>query len=162
MKYVVRHKTRHRWIKQRNGHSCVPVAFLNLMKWNGQRVSYKRDYTRLYKLTECSKDGAGDWTTCLSLIKNTICETIKFPTYEQIWEATRAGSAVLLRTGFFSQRQLCGHLMMVVAPEKGSGIFCVNTGDGHLQLNRRMFESWYLQRIERQGRIFPVARIIMK
>lgn len=46
-----------RWCRQRDRHSCGPVAALNALKWAGVPATYKNMYRKLYKL--CWTDEKG-------------------------------------------------------------------------------------------------------
>lgn len=46
-----------RYLKQRNRFSCGVIALLNVLKWAGYNITYKRDFKRAYNSCKCSRDG---------------------------------------------------------------------------------------------------------
>lgn len=51
---------RPRYIKQRDHHSCGPVALLNALKWAGYKVSYNKHFRSIYRSCKCSDTGTFD------------------------------------------------------------------------------------------------------
>ena len=89
-----------RWIKQRNNFSCATIAILNLMKWLGLRISYKRDYNRIRKKLHC--DGSHgtyvrDFEKVIQTIKQAVIQRKRNPTVRDLQKAIDAGYLVILR-----------------------------------------------------------------
>ena len=64
-----------RWIAQKNKFSCGPIAILNILKWVGFPVSYKKDYNFWKKKCKCNCFGTHQSNKIDKIIRNSICNS---------------------------------------------------------------------------------------
>lgn len=46
-----------KFLKQRNGYSCGPLAIMNSLIWAGQKITYRAFYDKVFKKCKTDKDG---------------------------------------------------------------------------------------------------------
>jgi hypothetical protein len=133
-----------RYIKQRDHFSCLPVAILNMRKWLGDRVSYRRNYRKAR--TECgATPGIGSDRSTFAEVTRFANRTRMFsPTVQKIDEALAAGNAVVLRSSW-GKAFGWSHIFLVTKRTERS-FFCVNTFAGHRWFRKTVFEGHYLQK----------------
>lgn len=149
-----------RWIQQRNEFSCVAVAFLNLLKWSGQKATYAKDYKRWMEICGIDKTGSGlfwDVDGFYRLKKHIhLVEIRRFPTLSFIKKELKNGKMILLTCGWWDG--LSRHLMPVTA-FGDKGFFCVNTDDGHRWVSEEEFTRRYLQK-HTKFRNCPICHVV--
>lgn len=134
-----------RFIRQRNGYSCVPIAFLNILKWAGLPITYK-DYAYWKKKTKTDTDGAvyQDWFPVLNGIKYIKVKKAKVC---DISSHIFNGRIILLGSAWRAGHDVNKHLFLVTGENKSS-FYCVNTYNGHLWLDKDLFKEYYLQKVK--------------
>jgi hypothetical protein len=135
-----------RWIRQRNGFSCGPVAIMNLLKWLGESVSYETDYPFWRKRLGCES-----WGTPLKLfVKNLYgLEGVKItprncPSLGLLDDALTSGRAVVMKSAYLERGTMMGHYFLVTAITEKS-LYCVNLNYRHGWVSKAAFQHHWLQ-----------------
>lgn len=136
-----------RWIAQRNKYSCGPIAILNVMKWAGLQVNYKKDYKFLSQKCRCTKDGTHQYSfqKCLDNIKNTSVLQKNLPTIASIEESIESKSIVVMKSSYLLRpKKVEGHFF-IISEMTDDQFFCVNVYGRHEWYNKYIFAQHYLQ-----------------
>lgn len=140
--------TNVRWIAQKNTFSCGPVAILNVLKWAGFPISYKKDYNFWKKKCKCSNYGTHQpkFQDCLQNLKNISAIPKNLPTISFIEDILQSNQIVIMKSTsrITSQRDL-GHFFLIVEMTEDS-FFIVNDIEGkHQWYDKEIFAAYYLQ-----------------
>ena len=151
-----------KWIKQRNQHSCVPIAILNLLKWCGHSVSYRKDFGVWSEQVNHTKDGTHirDYAAILNQIPEIRVKRVTRPTIAEIDRVLSTGSVVLLRCAW-KMPEIHRHLLLIVGRKKNKW-FLTNTFRGHSWFSIDAVEEFYLEQHRLQSGIYPTAWFIRK
>jgi hypothetical protein len=155
---------KHRWIKQRNSHSCVPVAILNIIKWAGVPVNYESDFDYWKEKVNLSADDGAhirDYALLLKSLPNVKLQRKSRPTPTEIDAALSKGNAVLLRSAWKSNSDIRRHLLLIVGRTEKSW-FLTNTYRGHAWFPKQVVETLYMENHRLQSGIYPTAWFVCK
>lgn len=135
-----------RWIKQRDLHSCGPVALMNLQKWIGHPVTYASDFHYWKKKCKCNHDGSplDAFVNSLYSIKDIKISPRSIPSLETIDSALQQGKAVVMKSAFMGKKELDGHYFLVTE-RSPRHFFCVNTNFQHEWVSKASFKAQWLQ-----------------
>lgn len=136
-----------RWIKQRNGFGCGPVAIINLLKWLGEPVSYEASYPYWKKKCSCSEHGTPlrSFVNCLYSLDGIKIMPRSFPSVGLIGEAVSNGRAVVMKSAYKEGHSLTGHYFLVT-DQTDKSFFCVNLHRRHMWVPKAAFQFHWLQR----------------
>lgn len=135
-----------RWIKQRNEFSCVPVAFLNILKWKGDRTTYRENYKTWAKECHTEKTGSWNWTSNLRKLDLEIKQRVQ-PSIREIIRELDSGSIVLMKSAWTGRFGNHGHAFLVTK-NSGKSLFCVNVNGGHKWVSYRKFIRFYMEKFD--------------
>lgn len=146
-----------RFIKQKNSYSCVPVAFLNIMKWLGVRTTYKENYHLWKMAVNTDKDGSAFkyWFPALNALPHIKVNEIKVT---DISNYLSKNIIILLCSAWYYGLDIQKHMLLVVK-EKDDKFFCVNTCNGHEWLAKSIFAEYYLQSIRSFPRVYSLEKL---
>ena len=104
-----------RYLSQRNGYSCVPVALINLAKWLGLGWSYRKHYERAMTLTQCDpKSGTCRKRFALALVQMKVkFDYLGLVNTADITAALDDGMSVVLGVAWYNGPNLCHHMLMI-------------------------------------------------
>lgn len=155
---------RHRWIKQRDNHSCVPVAVLNILKWAGFPATYRRDLAYWKgKVKHTAEDGAHirDYGFLLATIPDVKLKRKTRPSLAEIDSVLSEGNAVLLRSAWKTGDDIHRHLLLIAGRTEKSW-FLTNTFRGHAWFPKRLVETFYMEKHRLRSGIYPTAWFIYR
>ncbi len=152
-----------RWIRQRDGHSCVPVAILNILKWAGIRVTYRKDFAYWNDKARCTRDGAHvrDYSILLSQIPAVIATRKTRPTLGEIDDVLSEGNVVLLRSAWEAGGEIHRHLLLITNRTEKS-FFMTNTFRGHAWFAKGLVKKWYLEEHHLRSGKYPTAWFVKR
>jgi len=144
-----------RWISQKNNFSCGPIAILNLLKWIGLSISYKRNYEKLFKSCKCTWKGTHQhvFQKCLDKINGVVICPKNLPTIESIEAAIQLGQIVIMKSSYVMEKTVEGHFF-IISEMTEDKFFCINIGDQsslplpkgkHMWVHKVLFAQYYLQ-----------------
>lgn len=135
-----------RWIRQKNGSSCGPVALLNLLKWLGRDVSYDKDFSYWKERCCCDRHGTplDAFLNALHSIDGIGVQPRIRPSVEVIDSALQRGRIAVMKSAFNFDGEVEGHFFLVTERTNKS-FYCVNVYCGHRWLTKDRFEAWWLQ-----------------
>jgi hypothetical protein len=135
-----------RWIGQRNGSGCGPVAILNLLKWLGEPIAYAENYPYYSKKMKTSRYGTElrDFVRVLYGINGIKISPRNVPDIGVIEEALDNGKAVIMKSAYFNGKDLEGHYFLVTQKTEKS-FFCVNINRKHQWVSKPSFRLKWLQ-----------------
>jgi hypothetical protein len=156
-------KRNHRWIRQRNSHSCVPVAILNMLKWAGVSITYKNNIRFWKKKVGHTQDGAHirDYSRIFSKIPNVKLKRKTRPSLEGIDRALSEGNAVLLRSAWEMDGNIHRHILLITGRTEKS-LFLTNTFRGHGWFEKSLVKAWYMEEHRLRSGTYPTAWFIKK
>lgn len=135
-----------RWLRQRNCHSCGPVALMNLKKWLGQPVSYAKDYN--YWVKKCCCDRTGTPLNCfvdaLYSIEDIKVSPRSVPSLDLIDTALKQGKAVVMKSAFMEKGELQGHFF-IITERSDKSFFCINAEADFRWWTKASFHAHWLQ-----------------
>jgi len=151
------------WIRQRNRHSCVPVAILNILKWAGVSVSYRNGIGYWAKKVGHTQDGTHirDYGRIFSKIPNVKLTRKTGPSLEEIDQALLGENAVLLRSAWKIDGGIHRHIVLITSRTEKS-LFLINTFRGHGWFAKGLVKAWYMEKHRLQSGIYPTAWFIRK
>ena len=155
---------KRRWIKQRDNHSCVPVAILNILKWAGFPVTYRSDFDYWReKVKHTAEDGVHirNYGFLLSRIPEVKLKRKTHPSLTEIDSALSDGNIVLLRSAWKIGGEIHGHLLLIVGRTEKSW-FLTNTFRGHAWFPKRAVETLYMEKHRLRSGVYPIAWFIYR
>ncbi len=137
-----------RYLRQRNLHSCVPIAMINLFKWLGQDCTYKKDFHRISRRLGCDSSGVAS-----KKVREFLATIQGIKVWEEIcpWRCwpLNDGEVALIST---RNQEGIQHLFLVTKETRCS-YYCLNYYDGHRWvLKKKMFPIVHLWRIRNDNR----------
>jgi hypothetical protein len=155
---------KRRWIKQRDQHSCVPIAILNILKWAGYPATYRKDceYWRR-KVKHTTDDGAHirDYGLVLSMIPEIRAKKVSRPSVDEIDTVLSEGNVVLLRSAWRFNGDLHRHLLLIVGRTDKSW-FLTNTFRGHAWFPKPVAAALYMEQHRSRSGVYPTAWFISR
>jgi hypothetical protein len=151
-----------RWIKQRDNHSCVPVAILNVLKWAGFPVTYRSafDYWKeMVKHTAENGTHIRDYSFIFSRMPEVKMKRKTRPSLAEIDSVLSEGNAVLLRSAWKAGDEVHRHLLLITARTQKSW-FLTNTFRGHAWFPKQVVETLYMEKHRLRSGIYPTAWFI--
>jgi hypothetical protein len=154
---------RRRWIKQRDGHSCVPVAILNLLKWAGFSVTHRGDFHHWKAHVNHTPDGAHirDYEVVLARISGLKLERRSRPSVVEIDAVLSEGNAVLLRSAWKAGDCVHRHLFLIMGRTEKSW-FLTNTFRGHAWFPKSVVKTLYMEQQRLRSGVYPTAWFIYR
>jgi len=144
-----------RWIEQRTNHSCGVIAILNILKWLGEDITYKKDYPIWNaKLRSSKLRGITNPEMHYALCKIKRCAVSEVPyiTMGVIEETLNAGEIVCLSSeDHFS----------LITDMKNDRLFVVNNA-GHHWRRKSTVKNILLKRGKTKYDIYPIGFRIEK
>lgn len=155
-----------RWLKQRNEYSCGPIVMLNILKWAGYKVSYKKDYKYWKEKLKCDRTYGTNtfrYMEAVSKIPNIKMYTCRGNlTFRQIKKALSNGALVLLNSAYsFNVGDPAGTHVLLVSKKTKKSLFLVNSHRGHSWFTKNEFKKYYMQK-NRVIMNYPNAYFIIK
>ena len=137
-----------RWIAQKNEFSCGPIAILNILKWIGFQVNYKKDYNFWKKKCKCDYSGThqSNFQYCLNNLKNITNIPKHRPTISSIEDALNTSQIVIMKSTFMvdSKKDL-GHFF-IISEMTDDKFFCINDfKSSHKWYDKKVFAQYFLQ-----------------
>ena len=129
-----------RYISQKDNYSCGPVAFINLMKWSGENVTYK-DINFYKEFLMCDKSGTfrGVFSVAIESLYNLNVKHVSNPRSKDIDGCLDKGGSVVLVYSFYDEDEEdceAGHFMFVTKKCKKTYL-CHNSGKKYSKTNYR-------------------------
>jgi len=136
----------NRWIRQRNGTTCGPIAIMNLLKWLGRPITYHKDYKYYKKKCRCKEYGTelSDFVSVLYGIEGIKISPRTVPNIGVIDEAISQGRAVVMKSALIEGGEILGHYF-IVTERTDKSFFCVNVNNKHSWISKPAFRNQYLQ-----------------
>jgi hypothetical protein len=135
-----------RWIRQRTGSSCGPVAILNLLKWLGEPVSYEKNFRYYKKKCDCNRYGTAlqDFVAVLYGLNGIKITPRSVPNLGVIDEALSHGKAVVMKCAYIEKDELIGHYFLITERTEKS-FYCVNLNYKHGWVSKASFRNQCMQ-----------------
>ena len=136
-----------RWIAQKTSTGCGPVALLNIKKWLGNSVSYKKDFQEMHQ--KCKTKDFG--TELKYFVKNLYkIDGIKilprnYPTTAQLSAYINEDIIILMKAAIPCDDGVIGHYF-IISEQTEKSFFCVNVFQKHLWMSKASFDMWFLQK----------------
>ncbi len=152
---------KRRWIKQRDHHSCVPIAILNILKWAGVPVTYRSAFDYWKEKVKHTVDGTHiqDYGFILSRIPEVKVKRKTLPSLAEIDAVLSEGNAVLLRAAWKTDDEIHRHILLI-AGRTAKSWFLTNTFRGHAWFPKRLVETFYMENHRLRSGIYPTAWFI--
>ena len=106
-----------RFIRQRDDHSCGPVAIINALKWAGVPVTYRTHFRRIKRLCRTTQD----WGTRREDMSKALAryglalryEVRSLVTLQEMEKHLLSGSALILEYWFREGEKYDGHYVFI-------------------------------------------------
>ncbi len=152
-----------RYLRQHDKFSCGPTAIMNVLKWLGLKIHYRKEIEWFREITRCKEDGIlfgtnfGHMTKALKMFKNLFTtEYRRDPTVSRIAKHLNAGGVVVLC--YRLPKRKVGHYILIVEAN-GEGFTAVNVEPDR---TRTKLSSSDLSHMLLSNGIYPRAWLITK
>lgn len=150
-----------RWIKQVSNFDCVPIAFLNILKWSGKPVTYKKDFKKWARKLKCDRDGTSvfDYEKHLYTLPHLKAERVILPCILDIEFALSKGSILFMGSAWFFKKEFNRHAYLIVGQTKN---YFKLVSHGYCRMEKNNFKELYLERHDKGRYGYPIGWIIKK
>lgn len=135
-----------RYLKQRQGNTCVPVMLINLFKWKGGKHTEKSCLSFWKEVLKCGKNGC-NLRRYGKLLKDMHLRVRNNPPIEEIESQLKRKKAVIVRSGWVEDGVMHGHVFLVVDRDRHR-FLCINAGENTEEwITKSVFKKAFLQKM---------------